>query len=468
MPLPIAKISIRRFAAIEEKEFSPGAITRLRGRNGVGKSTVLNAILAAFKGTKGEFVREGESEAQVVVLLNDETTIERRIKREGKQPQPRIKPQGGAAETAPAAWLRDQVDDLINPLEFITAPPDRRLAWLLEALPVKLSADELQEAVGKLVPRTELEKAAQEHGLVAIEKIMPRVWDSRKDANVGARAKRASAEEFRQTLPPADDEDTDWAVVEQQLSQEIGAAMASQKSDAEASAVERDRLKREADADYATARERIIDDVNRRIEAIRNEGQMSLAEIARERDRKKSDADVANATRQQAATQMLADSTAPLSESLGTARAKRQEAERAANTRRMVARLEEEAAALDAQWELYNAAIQGLESLKDRLLERMPLEGIDCREGRIYRGGLPFEVLNTAQCIDIAMEVAELRAGKIGLVCVDGFERLDPENQRLWYERARNSGLHFIFTEVTGDPELVIDAGPEEANQPAA
>jgi energy-coupling factor transporter ATP-binding protein EcfA2 len=105
--------------AIEELAFEPGAITLIRGKNGRGKSSVANAIVAAFQGSKGSFVRDGETEAKIVVLLNNGTTIDRRIKREGKQPPPRIKPVNGPAVSSPAAWLEEQVDAMINPLDFI-------------------------------------------------------------------------------------------------------------------------------------------------------------------------------------------------------------------------------------------------------------------------------------------------------------------------------------------------------------
>lgn len=461
MSLPISRIRIRKFMSIEELVFTPGAITVFKGKNGRGKTAALQGILSLFRGGVASMVREGETEAELGVLLRDDTTIDRRIKAEGKQPRALIKPQGGAAVGSPATWLKERVDDLINPLDFVTAAPEDRENWLLQAVPQKVTPGELLEALGPettwAVSVDDIEKAAGEHALIAIDRISTRIFDARTEANTTARGKRASQEQLRGSLPPADDEATDWAVVENELARQLGGIDAELKAARRAADLKAANEQAAAGSDFEAARKTVVADINARIATLRTEGERRIADALAERNRRVADANTLSANENQAAEAAASANRGGLGESLGEARAKRAEAERVANTRVIIEGMESEALALEQSRAELTGALARFGALKTKLLERMPLAGIEPRNGQLYRNGIIFERLNTAQVMDIAMEVAELRAGRIGLVCVDGIERLDSENKALWYERARNSGLNFFFSEVTDDEGLIIE-----------
>jgi ABC-type branched-subunit amino acid transport system substrate-binding protein len=74
------------------------------------------------------------------------------------------------------------------------------------------------------------------------------------------------------------------------------------------------------------------------------------------------------------------------------------------------------------------------------------------QDGEVFRNGIPFDRLNTAQQIEIAVEVAKLRAGRLGVICVDGMEALDPERYGEFSRQVIASGLQVFVTRATEGP----------------
>jgi hypothetical protein len=69
-------------------------------------------------------------------------------------------------------------------------------------------------------------------------------------------------------------------------------------------------------------------------------------------------------------------------------------------------------------------------------------------DGDLSVGGIPWERINEGERYDLAIRLAELRAGKIGLICIDGCEKLSIEHQKMIVERLLESGHQAILTEV--------------------
>ena len=69
--------------------------------------------------------------------------------------------------------------------------------------------------------------------------------------------------------------------------------------------------------------------------------------------------------------------------------------------------------------------------------------------------------MNSARQIEVAFQVAKLRAGKVGLIVADGLERFDEETYRTFEAAAASAGLQFVVGRV-GQGELSVRAmGPE-------
>ena len=104
------------------------------------------------------------------------------------------------------------------------------------------------------------------------------------------------------------------------------------------------------------------------------------------------------------------------------------------------------------------AAIERLRDLKVRALGDLPIRGLDIQDGELFHEGIPFHRLNTAQQILVALELATATAGQLGLIIMDGIERLDCETQAKLREAimSRDDDLHFIMTKVIDSAELEV------------
>lgn len=113
-----------------------GALVRVEGRNGQGKSSLLDSIQYALGGAEVQppkVIREGESSAKVVLELDD-LVVERRWTAKGTRLEVRSK--AGAVHKSPQTIL----DKLVGSLSFDP------LAYV--RLPAKAQADQLRALVG--------------------------------------------------------------------------------------------------------------------------------------------------------------------------------------------------------------------------------------------------------------------------------------------------------------------------------
>jgi len=123
--------------------------------------------------------------------------------------------------------------------------------------------------------------------------------------------------------------------------------------------------------------------------------------------------------------------------------------------RELVGQFHQECQKLKDESEKLSGALTGLDNLKENLLRELPIQGLEIKEGEIYCKDIIFDKLNTAEQVKIAVEVAKLRANELGIICVDGIERLDKDTFNEFKSKAIESGLQMIVTKV-GDSALNI------------
>ena len=210
------------------------------------------------------------------------------------------------------------------------------------------------------------------------------------------------------------------------------------------------RAKAQADIDAVRADvQRQIDEVKaagqERVDAIKADqaGQESRASAAREK---------ANATH--------AEITQPMQVQLNTIRNDREASGRRKQTLDTIEALRVELGALQEEAARQTKALTDIEAYKAELLSGLPIPGVEVIDGEIYREGVQFDRLNTAQQVDIAVEIAKLRAADLGIVCVDRIECLDAASLEEFRRRALESGLQLFVTRVS-DSEFNIDTADQ-------
>ena len=168
-------------------------------------------------------------------------------------------------------------------------------------------------------------------------------------------------------------------------------------------------------------------------------------------------------TRAQAAAEKARDdranAVAPIGQALAAIRANRDAAGRRQAPLDTIKTMGEQLADLQADAERQTAALEKIDEYRTSLLERLPIPGLEVRDGEIFRGGVPFDRLNTAQRVQIAVDVAKVRAGRLSVCCVDGLELMSSDTFIAFRDAAIASDLQMFVTRV-GDGEFSIDSQP--------
>lgn len=439
----IARIRINNILGIDHLEVDAGQLTEFIGANGSGKTSALEAIRSALKGGHdATLLRAGQTQGEAVLVLDDGSEITKRIT--PTKSETTVTGPDGRKQAKPAAAL-DALRDMlsVNPVEFLRAPKKDRVDVLLSSMPLSWDPERIKEAVAPLavdVPTS--------HPLVAIEAVRRVVYDERTGTQRAAREKRATIKQLADTIPPTLPTAADTAALLAQIAQ----LDAAKDQEMDRIRVKLDGFRGEHEAKMAAVREEFDVAIRalekQRDEALENE-RARFADIRGKADTQRSRKQEEHLT-----------NTGALRAQLAAAEEVTKAAARVEATQKTVADMTAACEDLEAQAAGQTAALERLEAYKSDLLASLPIPGLTVQDGEIYRNGVPFDRLNTAQQIEIAVEVAKLRAGKLGVICVDGMEALDPDHYAEFGRQVLASGLQVFITRAAEGAFTVRTTNP--------
>lgn len=439
----IQKINIRQILGIDDLEITPGSFTTIEGPNGTGKTSILEAIKAAVSsGHDATLLRNGAEKGEVVFVLDDGMSITKAVTADGSSTV--VRDAAGKKVQRPAEAIASLLDMIsVNPVDFLNAKNKDRVKVLLESMPMEVDTARLSELSGIAVTA-----ASGVHVLQVIELTATKVYDERTGTNRAIKEKDGTIKQLTEAMPPApngidgtEDEITDQ-VAEATTARDARLTQIATKL----SGIETDtrnkidgiRAKLQADIDaLKTAAQLEVDTLNAELAK-----QTGLATTARE-----------NANAKHTTT------TAPLAAALTAIRTNREAAAKRETTSKLIDTMNGELEELRADAERQTAALTALEHYKSELLDKLPIPGLEVRDGEIYRYDVVFNRLNTAQQVDIAVEIAKLRAGSLGVICVDRIECLDSKMFESFRDRLIESGLQAFVTRVgdSDDEDFTIE-----------
>lgn len=453
-PLHISRIKIHSVLGIDHQEFKAGErITRISGDNGTGKSSIIEAIRGTLSGGNlAKLIRNGEDHGEVVLILNDGTSVTAAIG-ESKTDRKIKKPDGYSGGSA-KEWLTKNVNmSSFNPVEFVEAKPKDRLEQVLAASELELEFGDLAKAaypmkLGSLFNfKSDGDRVPDPLG--AIEIVDKRIRETRTEVNRSIRDKQSHIAELEQSLPAAAPTAGDSpAQIRKQL----------------------DAIKQEEHncrVTYLKAKqESSLAATNKAAEAarvVREEMEAKLRQIEAE----KNAAIAAASETERAALAKLAAENQPRIDELNAAIGRAEQAQKAVEatqrTRDAIQRARAAVAEQETESEAYSAAIDKLAKLKIRVMEKLPVPGLAVVGGELYYGQIRVETLNTAKLIDLAIRIAEVTAGPLKFIMMDGFERLRRKMREAFEERTATSDCQFLVTEAVDDQPLTIEAEDREA-----
>ena len=493
----IVRLAIHEFKGIKEADFEPGHVMMLTGPKGSGKSSVLDAVIAAVNGGGSNLIRVGADKA-IIFIDMAELELTRTITARGGNQPARIRIANGMSPTKPQQFLAELLGALaFNPLEFWRLKPVDQREYLLQMTPVVLSEEEAAEVCGGELPPIDysghgLDVAArlQEHfegkrtaakavlaergnAVVAIAAQVPEGFGDRLGENPDATAEEW--EEDRVAIMKRLHEYNTAREVAEQTAAQRG-ELAAQKADIEAVIHETQGKLKGAEGDIAgyppiTSLDRREEELLGELEQVRYQIKgasmaISRRDSARER--------LENNRRLLAQNESLAGK-------LSAAEANPEAEERC---RAEIDHLTDDLLALDKWHELVDARarMQEQEAEVERLdkqvkywlreapanlLKRadLPIPGLSFDDGRVLIDGVDINDRSDGEKLLTAVDIAKrLNAGaKLRVVFCDGLEKLDPKTRAEFIALAEaDEEYQFIMTCTTapeGLPGSVVMEG---------
>lgn len=422
----IQKISISNLLGIEHLEFDAGQFNEISGRNGEGKTSILEAIKATLgSGHDATLLRKGQKQGEVVLVLDDGTSLRRRV---GAEKSDNTVKQDGKVVPKPVDFLRRLADlTSVNPVDFLRATKKDRARVLLEAMPIVVDVEKLVE-----IASTRLKLPDSTHALQVIDAYRKQVYDDRTGTNRAVKEKEGTINQLRAALPDApggiegsEDELRAQIKTHQDKHSEEGLRITNKLTG----------LREQRDAEIASIQDQIAG-----LQAMVANKREAFTEIEGKAQQQRN---IAKTT--------MDNAVQPLHRALDAIVANRDAAAKRTATIETITNMEAELEDLLQDAETQTEALEKIDTYKAELLNSLPIPGLEVVDGDIYRDGVQFDRLNQAQQVQIAVDVAKLRTGELGLMCLDGVECLDSTSMEALRVAAEESGLQLFVSRVTDD-----------------
>lgn len=474
----VSRIYVKDILGIEEMDIRPGVITQVTGKNGTGKSSIIQAVLSVVKGGHdATLLRKGaESGESVIYLDGGNETYRRRVTPE----RTTLQRSDANNKKLPEAkgHLEDLIDSLsVNPIAFLTASGKEKAQKLLEVLPLKVEAEDLKEVGIDPVAEGINNSLFEKHGLEVLRGVYDHLFDTRQAINRDAKQKRSTETQLREALPEEREGISEQLSVTRQRLAEIDAGLQTKKNEIARLLESR---KAEIAKDYAqqqAAAQKTAHDGIRQCDAIIADLEAKLAAARRGRQDVEQTFKTTTASLTDRESIAIAEARAEANAAFNHYQSKEKdtrssvvaeiatlEAEfanqvRVTQSRELMEQMRAEAEEKELESRRLTGLLELLENFRHKKLLDLPIKGLEVKDGEIHLDGIHIDRLNWSKQVALALRVAKLRAKECPLVCVDNLECLDSETYAKFEEAAMKSGLQFIVTRVSDGPLTITTRG---------
>lgn len=474
--MKISKIKIRNLFGIKEQELD-GKSVELTGKNGAGKTSVIDAIRYALtnKSDRKYIIRNGESEGEIIVETDSGLSIDRRAR--STQSDYKAVKQNGNTIGSPEAFLQSLFVPLqLNPMEFIQMSEKEQNAIILNMIKYDWDMNTIKEWFGEIPQDVNYEQNI----LAVLNDIQSEngyYFQSRQNINRDIRAKKAIATDIENALPVGYD-GNEWekaelgalytqierirksnheiemakAIVDGhdqkirkfQADKEIALAALEREIGAEANQIE---------TDIATLEERIKSLKDKRAGLARTKSDRQAAiENEYKANVAKFEGEIANYT------EVAKGEIQPYDKLQEEAEYTEKMKSHIGEWRHLLA-LNEEIEKLTAESEELTKKIEKARTLPGEILEgaEIPVKGLSVKNGLPLINGLPISNLSDGEKLSLCIDVAVENPLGIKIILIDGVEKLSEENRKAIYEKCKSKGLQFIATRTTDDELTVVE-----------
>ncbi len=480
MGLRIVSISIADTFGTTQVNFAPGTVTRVAGRNGSGKSSILRALLYVFGGgLDPSVIRKGAERSVVSFELSNGvivTKITARIKpRRGSSPTdpPRYKADleitdsNGEVINAPMTYLSELSEALaVDPsvllrIDAASAPGKRLLAAeLMKLVPISFGPEEINRACGiRTSDQVDFystdalalsEAVAIETDLDGLKKMAASVTEQRRRIGITRDDTSGTVNRLQMSLP--EDDGVDYSAQLGSLeaeSVEIERAIGRRKLEIETEKGNAIATAREIHNAACSAADKEYAEALAKIEDKRASGMATAkASLAASKDA------INNAAVDELG--VLASEAEPEQRRVSSALTVVKE-RMSAHSRAAALRDEIEiqlATCRSAGWkyEQLTGVLDRLEKLRLEKLNNLPVAGLVVEEGEAFLDGITWANVNLARRVEAVLQICTQRSGKLPLVILDDAEHLDAETRAAIETGLADAGFQVVEAIVSDDP----------------
>ncbi len=467
------KIVIKNLFGIREAALD-GRSVELAGPKGSGKTSVLDAIRYALtnRSDRDYIIHQGADEGEIIIETDTGLSIDRKT-RTTKADTVKVR-DGSMLQTRPAEFLSGIFTPLqLNPVAFTQLSRQEKNRVILSLIDFAWDMNWIKEQFGEIPQGVNYSKHILEV-LSDIQAESGTYFQSRQNLNRDIRNKQAFIADIAKDIPPHYDAARWEAYPTREKYQELerireaNSRIERAKAFREGFEAKKRGLEAERDIqlsavaqDISAQRESITGDIQRleaQLAAAR-EKLDGLAQRQREREEleqarfreslAKLERDVGVAD--QYAGQEVQD-TSTLSAELDEAEQMRSHLNEYRRMRGMQTELDE----LTAKAQALTDKIELARELPATILAQasIPVEGLTVKDGVPLIHGLPISNLSDGELLELCVDITVSRPGQLGIILVDGAERLDSVSRERLYAKCKAKGLQLIATRVTDSEEM--------------
>lgn len=469
------KIIIKNLFGIREATLD-GRSVELAGPKGSGKTSVLDAIRYALtnRSDRDYIIHQGADEGEIIIETDTGLSIDRKT-RTTKADTVKVR-EGNMLQTRPAEFLAGIFTPLqLNPVAFTQLSRQEKNRVILSLIDFAWDMNWIKEQFGEIPQGVDYSK----HILEVLSDIQAEsgvYFQSRQTLNRDIRNKQAFVADIAKDIPPNYDA-AKWGAyplgekycelsrIQEQNSRIERAKAFRAGFDAKKRGLEADR-----DMEIAAIRQDISherENLSINIERLQAQIDSAMDKLSRLDERQKEREDMEHTKFREAVAKLERDmgvadqyagqeptDTTALSAELSEAEAMRKHLN---EYQRMVA-MQKEVEGLTEQSTELTRKIELARELPAVILAQasIPVEGLTVENGVPLIHGLPISNLSDGELLELCVDITVSRPGQLGIILVDGAERLDSVSRERLYAKCKAKGLQIIATRVTDSEEMEV------------
>lgn len=469
------RIKIRNLFGITETELD-GRSVELTGGNGVGKTSVIDALRYALtnKSDRNIIVRQGEKEGEILIETDTGLSIDR--KKRTEQSDYKSVKENGREIMAPENFLKQLFTPLqLDPVAFTLMDEKSKNRAILDLIEFDWDLSFINEKFGEVPSWVNYEQNILEV-LSDMQSENGEWFKERQNVNRDIRNKQAFIEDIAKDIPEnyqADKwESYDLGAAYKKLEQmkEVNSRIERAKLfrssyDSKLRKLEADKMIEVTSAEKAIAAERetLLSDIER-MKALIQSNEEKLKGLSAILDDKKA---LAESHFNEAKTKLDADMSVAdeymdkqpvdCTELQSEVRIA-EDMKRHLNEYQRMKAMQTELEQLKAKSNEYTRKIELARTLPGTILEtaKLPIEGLTVEDGIPLIHGLPVANLSEGEQLSLCVDVAISKPNGLQIILIDGTEKLSSENREKLYSKCHEKGIQFIATRTTDSAEMEV------------